>query len=169
MNAVTANRNIELLYESHAHWLNDWLRRHTKCPQRAADLTHDTFCRLLARPQAVAPDSPRSYLATIARRLLIDDIRSREVKRALNAAWAVAQSDTETITPERITEASQLLNAILQILDALPAQARKTFLLRRIEGLEHKQIAQQLDISLATVKRHIALAYARCYAAAYAD
>jgi RNA polymerase sigma-70 factor (ECF subfamily) len=48
-------------------------------------------------------------------------------------------------------------------------EARSAFLLRRMEGLEQKDIAIRLGISLSTVKRHIALAYARCYAIAYAD
>lgn len=169
MNAIAARREIASLYESHADWLHDWLRRRTRCSHRAADLTHDTFCRLLERPQLEPLETPRSYLATVARRLLIDDVRTREMERAILDAYASAQLGTDDITPQRITEATELLQAVLRLLDLLPEETRNAFILRRLEGLEQKEIAARLGISLSTVKRHIALAYARCYAIAYAD
>ncbi|MFT3965386.1 MAG: sigma-70 family RNA polymerase sigma factor [Sphingobium sp.] len=169
MNARVARREIGALYESHVEWLRDWLRQHTRCSHRAADLAQDTFCRLLERPQFVVPNAPRSYLATVARRLLIDDIRRRDVEQAVIDASALRQSVVDDISPERIAEATQLLHAVVHLLDALPEETRTAFLLRRIEGLEQKDIAAHLGISLSTVKRHIALAYARCYAIAYAD
>ena len=115
------------------------------------------------------PDAPRTYLATVARRLLIDDVRRRDVERAVLHASEVRSAGVDDISPDRIAEAAQLLHAVLRLLDTLPKEARSAFLLRRMEGLEQKDIAIRLGISLSTVKRHIALAYARCYAIAYAD
>lgn len=167
MNARAAQREIGSLYEAHADWLREWLYRHTRCSHRAADITQDAFCRLLERPLFAAPNTPRSYLATVARRLLIDDIRRREVERAVVDAIAISRPDAEDITPERIAEAIQILQAVTDLLETLPAQTRQAFLLRRLEGLEQKEIAVRLGISLSSVKRHIALAYARCYSIAY--
>jgi RNA polymerase sigma-70 factor (ECF subfamily) len=169
VHAATATLKISSLYAAHATWLQGWLRRHTGCSHRAAELAHDTFCRLLERPQAAAPDTPRSYLATVARHLLIDDIRRRELERAVAEACAIRQSAVDVLTPERIAEAVQFLDAVMRLLDSLPEQAQRAFVLRRIDGLEHRDIAIALGISLSTVKRHIALAYARCYAIAYED
>ncbi|QIG78990.1 sigma-70 family RNA polymerase sigma factor [Stakelama tenebrarum] len=160
--------DIELLYSDHADWLRAWLGRRTRCAQRAADLTQDTFCRLLERPAQPMPSAPRGFLATVARRLLIDDIRRREIERAVRDAFALTEGAYDAITPERTIEAVHLLDAIIRLLDALPEQARQAFVLRRIEGLKQDEIAARLGISLSTVKRHIALAYAHCYALAEA-
>lgn len=161
--------DIAGLYGAHSGWLRDWLSRRTHCAHRSADLVQDTFCRLLESQSQTPPRNPRPYLVAVARRLLIDDIRRRIVETAIVEALSLHRLDGDTITPERIAEASQLLDAIAQILDALPEQAKAAFLLRRIDGLEQKDIAERLCISLSTVKRHIALAYARCYTIAYPD
>lgn len=160
--------DIAGLYAAHGGWLRDWLRRHTRCPQRAADLAQDTFCRLLERRPAM-PDDARPYLATVARRLLVDDIRTREVERAYLDILADQQGGTDYLTPERIAAAVELLAGILRLLEGLPALTRQAFLLRRLDGLAHVEIAAALLISERTVKRHIAAAYAHCYALAYGE
>lgn len=169
MAAANASLSMEALYGAHGSWLQTWLARRTRCHHRAADLAQDTFCRLLESPAIASIREPRSYLATVARRLLIDDIRRRDIERAVNEAVALRQSDIDSISPDRIAEAVGLLDAVVRILDGLPAETRRAFLLRRIDGLEQQEIAQRLGISLSTVKRHIAAAYARCYAVAYAE
>lgn len=159
--------SVDLLYSNHAAWLGSWLRRHTRCAVRAEDLVQETFCRLLEAPHGARVDNPQSYLATVARRLLIDDIRHREIERAYLAAAARLDDGTNPITPERIAEAVQLLGALARLLGAMPRQTREAFLLRRLDGLSHAAIAARLGISDRTVKRHIARAYAACFAFAY--
>lgn len=153
---------IGQLYASHAHWLQGWLRSRTHCASRAADLTQDTFCRLLEQPRLPPLASPRGYLATIARRLLIDDIRRREIERAIADICALQSGEVNLLTPERIAEATQFLDMVARLLDTLPEQARIAFLLRRVEGLSQQEVAAALGVSLATVKRYIALSYASC-------
>ncbi|MBJ7417176.1 MAG: sigma-70 family RNA polymerase sigma factor [Niveispirillum sp.] len=160
--------DIGRLYATHGEWLRDWLRRYTHCPQRAADLAHDTFCRLLEKRPA-PPEHAKRYLATVARRLLIDDIRAREVERAYLDIVADRYGSADHLTPERIAEAVQLLDSILRLLDGLPHVVRQAFLLRRLDGLAHAEIAAALGISDRTVKRHIAAAYSRCYLLAYGE
>ena len=55
------------LYRDHRGWLLAWLRRNVACPQRAEDLSQDTFVRLLGRTDLKAPREPRAFLTAIAR------------------------------------------------------------------------------------------------------
>ena len=57
------------LYRDHRGWLLAWLRRNVACPQRAEDLSQDTFVRLLGRPELSTPREPRAFLAAIAKGL----------------------------------------------------------------------------------------------------
>lgn len=169
MSAVAATIDVGTLYASHGDWLQEWLRRHTRCAHRAADLTQDTFCRLLEANEPPPVRDPRSYLSTVARRILVDDIRRREVERAYLTVYAARIGDADHLTPERVSEAVQLLDAILRLLERLPTQARRAFMMVRFDGLRYADAARQLSISERMVKRHVAKAYAHCYALAYSD
>jgi RNA polymerase sigma-19 factor, ECF subfamily len=153
---------LDALYREHHAWLQGWIRRKLGDRQRAADLAQDTFCRLLERDERIVPRTPRSYLATVARRLLIDDNRRRDIESAYLQSYAELHGDVDELTPHRVAEAAQLLDGILRVLARLPAAAREAFLLRRCDGLTHAEIASRMRISARTVKRHIALAYLRC-------
>ncbi|WP_162937756.1 sigma-70 family RNA polymerase sigma factor [Indioceanicola profundi] len=161
--------DVGALYAAHGPWLRGWLRRHTRCSDRASDLAHDTFCRVLERQPPDTPAEPRAFLATVARRLLVDDIRRREIERAYLDVCAAWSAEGDCLTPERIAEAVDLLTGVLRLLADLPAMTRRAFLLRRLDGLSHAEVATELGISERTVKRHIAAAYAHCYALAYPD
>lgn len=156
-------QDVAGLYAEHANWLGAWLNRRTNCADRAADLTQDTFCRLLEKMPELIPASPRAYLVTVARRLLIDDIRRRGVERAVHEACAARDAERQDITPERILEAIDFLDAIMRALEAMPAPVRRSFLLRRVEGLSHSEISALTGCSSRTVRRHIVEATSHFY------
>jgi len=60
------------MYRDHRGWLLAWLRRNVTCPQRAEDLSQDTFVRLLGRDALLTPREPRAFLVAIAKGLLFD-------------------------------------------------------------------------------------------------
>ncbi len=151
------------IYRRDGEWLHEWLRRQTRCPQRAADLVQDTFFRLLERGHALPLAINRSYLVVVARRLLIDESRQQLVHRHYLEALAQTGLKADMLTPERILAAVQELAAIIALLSGLPDQVREAFLLRRLDGLPHGEIAGRLGISDRTVKRHIARAYEHLY------
>ena len=75
---------IQLLYKDNHGWLCRWLRQRLDSADDAVDLAHDTFLRLLRRPDEVPGIvEPRAFLATIARGLLNDHWR----RRTLEQAW----------------------------------------------------------------------------------
>lgn len=159
--------DMDGLYSSHSEWLRGWLRRYTRCSEKAADLTQDTFCKLIESRLPEAPHNPRSYLATVARRLMIDTVRRAEVERTFLEAHAALMEGAVAPCPERIAAAIDELSAVMRALDVLPERARQAFLLARLDGMPHALIAARLGVSKSMVKQYVAKGYARCYAAAY--
>lgn len=168
MNAnAAALGDIETLYTTHAAWLRRWLMRRTRCSQQAADLAQDTFCKLIEAGAGIAVRDPRPYMVTVARRLLIDDARRRRVEAAFLDAHAVVLAGAMEASPEQVAAAVDELTAIALVLEALPDRVRRAFLLSRIEGLGHAEIAAELGVSKSMIKQYVARAYAHCYALAY--
>ena len=79
MSAESSGDQVQQLYLQHHRWLTGWLQRRLGCSFRAADLCHDTFVRILsadnAATQVQAVREPRSYLATIANRVLLEALQ----------------------------------------------------------------------------------------------
>lgn len=169
---AASNSGVSLLvglYRDHFGWLQGWVSRRVGCKQQASDVAQATFCRLIEIGAVEPPRAPRAFLATVARRLLIDDVRRRDIERVYLESAATAGLSADELTPERIAEACQMLERVLTLLAALPAPVRRAFVLRCIDGLSHDEIAVRLGVSARTVKRHIAQAYARFYVLAYGE
>lgn len=158
-------QHLTELYSDHHGWLHNWLRKKLGCSQRAADLAHDAFIRILtlAEPQSIK--EPRAFLATTAGRLMIDSARRRRIEQAYLEALAIHVRDAGMPDPEAIHAALQTLEKIALMLAGLSAKVREAFLLSRLDGLTYNEIAAHLGVSSASVKNYIACALVHCYTA----
>ncbi len=105
---------------------------------------------------------PRAFLTTIAKRVLFNHYRRQDLERAY--------LDTLAQLPEQVAPSEeeraiilQTLTELDQLLDGLPRAVKQAFLLAQVDGLTYNEIARELGISLATVKRHLNKAAMRCY------
>lgn len=89
---------ITELYANHHGWLRGWLRKKSGGHDRAADLAHDTFVRILSSNIPTALDQPRAYLTTIAKGLLINWHQRQALERAYLDALAYANRARSTPT-----------------------------------------------------------------------
>lgn len=167
--SAVPHHRVHALYVDHHGWLQGWLRRKLGDAFEAADLAQDTFVRLLAAPAVgaglpVAEGSlrePRAYLATIARRLLVNHLRRRSLEQAYLSALAVLP-EAQTPSPEQQLIILQSLQEIDAMLDGMSPKVRAVFILSQVEGLTYAGIAEELKIGLRSVKRYMALAMTEC-------
>lgn len=159
---MPADDTLQGLYNDHHGWLHGWLHRKTGCSHRAADLAHDTFVRLLEREPPRMLASPRAFLSTVAQRVLYNHWRREQIERAYLDALA-QQPEAFATSPEVGAIVLETLLEIDRCLDGLPALVKRAFLLAQLDGLTHVEIAAALDISLATVKRHLVRAGTQCF------
>lgn len=153
---------IHRLYVEHQGWLNGWLRRQLGCSQNAADLAQDTFVRLLGKNQDMAAiREPRAYLHTIAKGLLINHWRRRQVEQAYLDALAL-QPETVAPSPESQALIVETLLRVDAMLDQLPPKARAAFLLSQLHGMTYAVIAKELGVSERMIKKYMAQAMLHC-------
>ena len=155
------------LYVSQHGWLQRWFQRKRVCFQRSEDLAQDVFLRLLRRNEKVAKiREPRAFLSSIARGLLVDHWRRKELERTWLDNLAQFPSSPAD-SPEDHLQRMEELVAIDRTLRGLKKRTRTAFLLARIEGLTCRRIAARLGVSQATVERDLAKALRACYRLRY--
>jgi len=156
---------ISEIYAEHHGWLQGWLRRRLGCPDDAAELSHDTFVRLITGESAASLREPRAYLLVIANRLMINRLRRRTVEDEALRQVALLVEARESRGPEQTATARDLLAHVLMLLsEELPEKPRRAFLMARVEGRSYRAIAARLGVSESSVKQYLARALAHCHA-----
>lgn len=155
------HQQVSQLYLEYHHWLVGWICRRVTESCDAEDLAQNTFVRILGRD--VVPDlhTPRAYLKTIASGLVVNFYRRRDIEAAYLEALA-AQPEAETVSPEVIHETMELLVQISLLLDGLPEKAKRAFLMARLDGMRYQAIADELAVSVSSVKKYIFQATRHC-------
>ncbi|VVO17712.1 putative RNA polymerase sigma factor FecI [Pseudomonas fluorescens] len=159
---MPTEQTLHDLYRDHRGWLEGWLRQRMGNGCDAADLSQDTFMRVLASSQRIADlQEPRAYLLTVGKRLLSNFYQRRSLEQAYLNALALLPEDSAPSPEERwvLLETLQVLD---ELLDGLPTAVRRAFLWSQLEGLGYQQIAERLRVSERTIKRYMAQAYEHC-------
>lgn len=146
--------------------LHRFLMRRLQSTQHAQDLAQEAYLRLLRVERTELVRRPRAYLYRIAVNL-ISEFRLRAQREPI-----VFDSDTLAQVAEHVAdmpadEGDRAADAeqIELLLEQLPPLYRAIFVLRKRDGLSYQEIAQQLDISVHTVKKYLARAVAKCRSA----
>jgi len=156
------------LYRDHRGWLLAWLRRSVACPQRAEDLSQDTFVRLLGREDLKAPREPRAFLVAIAKGLLFDYFRRAALEQAyLTELMLIPEAEQPSVEEQQLI--LEDLKNIDRLLGKLSSKARAAFLYNRLDGLGHAEIAERLGVSVPRVRQYLAQGVRQCYIALYGE
>ncbi|MDE1165503.1 MAG: sigma-70 family RNA polymerase sigma factor [Pseudomonas sp.] len=128
----------------------------------AEDIAHDAYVRVLERRDQAHISQPRAFLYRTAMNLVIDDHRRGAIRRAesldvleTDERFFVAPDHAPSVHDER-------LDLLVRALDELGDACRQSFLLRKLEGLSHPEIAERLNISKPMVEKHIVNAMKHC-------
>jgi RNA polymerase sigma-70 factor (ECF subfamily) len=158
---TTKTTPVQALYIEHHSWLIGWLRRHLGNAEQAADLAQDTFIKVMTARNVQPLQQPRAYLATIARRLLIDYSRRQSLQHSYLEMLA-SQPERHAPSEEERALVLESLRLIDEMLQRLAEPVRTALLLSQLDGLSYDQIAEQLGVSTRTVKRYMAQAFEEC-------
>jgi RNA polymerase sigma-70 factor (ECF subfamily) len=156
------------LWDRYAPLVRRILSRALGPGQDLEDLVQESFIRLYRKlPGLRDAEACKSFVVTIATRVLQTELRSRWLRRWLGLF------DDGTV-PERAGESADLeardaLHRFYRLLDRLGPQQRTVFVLRQIEGLELTEVAEAAGVSLATVKRWLPRITRRLHAQAQRD
>ncbi len=108
----------------------------------------ETYAKFIALKSVEAIRDPKSYAFQVAHSILASRIRhARIVPIQAGADLGEMQVPSFEGTPEDILQARDELLELAEALASLPPRCRAAFLLRRVDGLSQREVAQRLGIS----------------------
>lgn len=125
----------------------------------ASDIAQETFCRLWERRASWRDEgSVWGLLARLGRNIAISEHRRRMARE--RAAIALVDAAGAVPSPGCGPEREELRGALEREIAALPGRRREVFVLRRVHGLSHKEIARRMGTSTQTVANQLGHAVA---------
>ncbi len=154
------SEDLEALYRRHARGLILALARRAGegDEARAEAAVHEAFVRAQTQWAEAAPENSIGWLRAVARNVLVDDARKRNLRRGLasDALPAVAP-EPEAVLPGEWDE--ELLRMIFTVCDpALTLDGQVAFALRVLCGLEIQSLAALFGTSEATIRKRLSRA-----------
>jgi RNA polymerase sigma-70 factor (ECF subfamily) len=126
----------------------------------AEDIVQEAFLRMhqtLQRDERIT--SPRTYIATLATRLAIDQLRSARARRERYVGeWLPEPLVTEPTPAEHAETADSLSLAFLVLLESLSPQQRAAFLLREVFEYPYAEVAEIIGTDVDTTRHLVARA-----------
>ena len=155
------------MIERYYRELLNFLARKVADRGTAADLTQESYARLYAaQASGSVIGNPRALLYQTARNLVIDHLRHRAVRGAVELPTddgivpeTAGPRDWE---PETALDSRQGIDALVATIAGLPPRCREAFLLNRFEGLTYAQVAARMGVSTKRVEQHIKVALDAC-------
>ena len=139
------------------HWayadLIPSIYKQTYCKHSAYDILHDALIRFALTKNPNRDQQPHAYLRTITQNLMSEKYRKESYSKDYQNS--LDDDNTYAPSPEHLADLRQRLFLLNQIIEDLPARCREVFILFRIDGIKQIQIAEQLNISLSMVERHL--------------
>src|SRR5690242_1222458 len=151
----------EDLVKTHTRRVYSICYRFTSSDSEAQDLTQDVFLRVFKNLASFrsGEGSFVVWLSRLTRNLLIDHYRRTKLERStesLEEQAPILEEKAETLSKtDRMLagrEASEILQGALQ---KLSPELRETVILRDLEELEYREIAQVLNVPEGTVKSRL--------------
>lgn len=135
-------------------------------PGSADDLTQETYLRVLgALPRFAGRASARTWLLSIARRVVVDQIRRNQARPRTTSQVDLEGLLSASPAPARFEDVIE----IRMLLDGLDPDRRDALILTQVLGLSYAEAAEICGCPLGTIRSRVARAREDLIAAARHD
>ncbi len=158
---------MKLLSNARAQWLavniilheraiRSWLARRTH-DLDIDDIVQEMYVRLAALDDPEKISNPRQYASQTAISIALNLVRHARVVPMI-AIGEFEGLELASLEPsaEKIVSSQEELRQLENTLAELPDTCRTAFLLRRVEGLSQKEVAEKLGVSIKAVEKYMA-------------
>ena len=145
--------------------LRRYVARFAKRASDIDDFVQETFLKGFAAEMKGDIKHPKAFLFRVAHNLAVGDA----IKTSRRGTVLLEETDdNDVLIDESVSRTDEWLHnrrklaLFAEAVASLPPRCQKAFLLRRVDGLSYKQIANRMDISVSAVEKHVATGLVRC-------
>lgn len=147
-------RAFEKLFDLYADRVFSFAQKLVKRKEIAEEIVQDVFLTLWKNHEQLDVSSNfTSYLFTITKNKSLNSIRKQVNINRLKAEAPKKSATTQN--PEKQLIHKELKQEIQRAIEQLPPRQKQAFYLSRTEGKSYKEISEELEISVQTVKNQI--------------
>jgi RNA polymerase sigma-70 factor (ECF subfamily) len=151
-------RDFGAFYRSTLTPLRRYLTRLLGNSPEAQDVAHDAYMRVYPAVTNETADRPEALLYVTARRLAINRLKRRSISPLAPEGASLETTASSSPGVAQQVMARQELRLLQEAIANLPEGCRTVLLLRKVELLSHKEIAERLGIAVSTVEKQHARA-----------
>ena len=174
---------FRVLVKRHQDRVFNFVLRQVRSPETAQELVQETFLRVVKNADTFRSEARfTTWIFTIARNLCVDALRRQKHRNtvALDAPLRAGESEGATLLDmvkddqpgaDHRLQDKRFSTALRGALDALPPEQREVFLMRELEGLKFREIADVVGVPENTIKSRMryALEALRNHLSAFGD
>lgn len=151
------------VFQARESLLRRFLRRYTSDLNDIEDMTQETIARVLAAEREKEIHEPYAFIFGVAKNVARRELekKSRSVIDLIEDLAGQEYLSDEPELGEQL-DSQVRFQMFCDAVAALPARCQKVFVLKRVYGYSHKEIARCLGISESTVEKHAAEGLRRC-------
>ncbi|MFN2287148.1 MAG: RNA polymerase sigma factor [Chromatocurvus sp.] len=159
----TSRSRVSASYVENRDFLKRFLARFFVDPRDIDDVAQEAYVRALEAERSRPVRSPRAFLFRVARNVALNELsrKARALTDYIDEATGGAEAG-ESLSLEEQYLGEQRLALFCRAASHLPPQCRRAFLMRKVYGYSHREIASTLSVSTSTVEKHIATGLYRC-------
>ncbi|WKK84332.1 sigma-70 family RNA polymerase sigma factor [Marivirga arenosa] len=140
------------LFSAHAKDLHNFLYYKYGDAFNPGDVVQEAFVKLWNNCASVPFEKAKSFLFTVAKNFILNEIDKSKTAQKFSAIKPKSYTHEN---PEYLLEEQEYQNKLESAINELTEEMRVTFLLNRIEGKKHQEIADMLGISRKAVEKRI--------------
>ena len=155
---IQSNKDFEVFFRENFPPVYAFMKRYTGDDELAADLAQETFIRVYERrDEIVSVDYGKAFLYTVARHLYWNHCKHQRAKE--NYFTQLDENNVDDYDFLQEVTRQETMRILYTAIDRLPPQTRNVILLN-LEGKTNPEVAEELGISVNTVKTQKRKAYA---------
>lgn len=162
----SVREGYELLFRRYYRPLCNHAVRFVQSKEQAEDLVSEVFSNFWkGQLHLHITTSIRAYLFRALRNRIYNHLRDEFAHQRPMEDFLLDVTETED--PQQILQYTELYHRVQTVVNGLPPQCQRVFLLSRFESKKHKEIADELSISVKAVEMHITKALGQLRAALF--